>query len=127
MFGNPNIGTPLMVESPTSGFDLPLRMLVWEDADGTVMVTSNAIELYTGRHGIVETDLSVVIGALNNFRMAASTTPPAPDEVRFDEAVEGDISDDPANPVSIPLTVRDTFVDGTVTAGDIDYLSLIHI
>ena len=78
-FGNPNIGTPLIAESPTAGFDLPLRALVWEDADGTVMVTTNSIELYTERHGVVETDLAMVNGALNNFLTAASVTPGADD------------------------------------------------
>src|ERR1700716_2869383 len=31
VFGNPSIGTPLMLSDPRVGIDLPLRMLVWED------------------------------------------------------------------------------------------------
>ena len=79
LFGNPVSGTPVIAERPTAGFDLPLRILVWEDAEGTVMVTATDIELYTERHGVVDADLTMISGALNNFLTAASTAPmPAP-------------------------------------------------
>jgi uncharacterized protein (DUF302 family) len=32
IFGNPKGGTPLMLASPTAALDLPLKILVWEDA-----------------------------------------------------------------------------------------------
>jgi uncharacterized protein (DUF302 family) len=38
MFGNPKGGTPLMQAEPTMGLSLPLKVLVWEDADGKVHV-----------------------------------------------------------------------------------------
>jgi len=41
MFGNPNVGTPLMVSQAASGIDLPLKALVYEDADGNVLVAYN--------------------------------------------------------------------------------------
>lgn len=34
-FGNPTAGTPLMQSDPRVGIELPLRMLVWQDQDGT--------------------------------------------------------------------------------------------
>ena len=34
IFGNPKAGTPLMQAVPASGLDLPLKVLVWEDAQG---------------------------------------------------------------------------------------------
>src|SRR4051794_9622558 len=34
LFGNPRAGTPLMRSDPRIGVELPLRMLVWADADG---------------------------------------------------------------------------------------------
>ncbi|WPL17528.1 hypothetical protein Thiowin_02553 [Thiorhodovibrio winogradskyi] len=34
IFGHPKAGTPLMRAAPSSGLDLPLKVLVWEDADG---------------------------------------------------------------------------------------------
>jgi len=32
IFGNPALGTPLMQGRQTAGLDLPLRILIWEDA-----------------------------------------------------------------------------------------------
>lgn len=34
IFGNPKLGTPAMQDDPLSGLYLPLRVLVYEDADG---------------------------------------------------------------------------------------------
>ena len=39
IFGNPQAGTPLMQSRQTIGLDLPLRVLVWEDAAGKVWLT----------------------------------------------------------------------------------------
>src|SRR6266513_5456033 len=38
IFGSPAAGTPVMVASPLSALDLPLKILVWDDA-GQTMVT----------------------------------------------------------------------------------------
>jgi uncharacterized protein (DUF302 family) len=35
MFGSPQAGTPVMDASPLSALDLPLKVLVWEDAGAT--------------------------------------------------------------------------------------------
>jgi uncharacterized protein (DUF302 family) len=37
LFGNPRAGTPLMQSDPRIGIELPLRMLVWADADGIAL------------------------------------------------------------------------------------------
>ena len=34
IFGNPRAGTPLMQAAQTMGIDLPLKALVWRDAEG---------------------------------------------------------------------------------------------
>lgn len=34
LIGDPRVGTPFMQANPLSGIDLPLRLLVWETADG---------------------------------------------------------------------------------------------
>ena len=39
VFGNPRLGTPLMVARPLVGLELPLRVLVWRDAEGRVWVS----------------------------------------------------------------------------------------
>jgi uncharacterized protein (DUF302 family) len=35
IFGNTSVGTPLMRADPRVGVELPLRMLIWQDRDGT--------------------------------------------------------------------------------------------
>ena len=52
LFGNPQIGTQLMQRSQTTGIDLPMKMLVWEDDDGTVNVTYNDPEWIAERHDV---------------------------------------------------------------------------
>ena len=37
IFGNPKLGTPLMQENPMIGLDLPLRILVWQKGDTTMV------------------------------------------------------------------------------------------
>ncbi len=52
VFGNPKAGTPLMLASPSSAIDLPLKLLVWEDAQGKVWVSYNSPEYLRERHGL---------------------------------------------------------------------------
>jgi uncharacterized protein (DUF302 family) len=35
IFGNTSVGTPLMQADPRVGIELPLRMLIWQDSEGT--------------------------------------------------------------------------------------------
>jgi uncharacterized protein (DUF302 family) len=35
IFGNTSVGTPLIQADPRVGVELPLRMLIWQDLDGT--------------------------------------------------------------------------------------------
>ena len=43
IFGNPKGGTPLMLAVPSSAIDLPLKLLVWEDADRKVWISYNSL------------------------------------------------------------------------------------
>lgn len=52
IFGNPKAGTALMQAVPTSGIDLPLKALVWEDASGKTWLAYNAPEYVVRRHGL---------------------------------------------------------------------------
>ncbi len=52
IFGNPRAGTALMQDQQTVGLDLPLRTLVWEDADGAVWVTYDDPHWLATRHGL---------------------------------------------------------------------------
>ncbi len=52
IFGNPAIGSQLMAASQSIGLDLPLKALVFEDADGVICVEYNDINYLARRHGI---------------------------------------------------------------------------
>jgi uncharacterized protein (DUF302 family) len=54
IFGSPRAGTPLMVASPLLALDLPLKVLVWRDSHGGVLVSYNATSYLASRHGIPE-------------------------------------------------------------------------
>lgn len=71
VFGNPIIGTPIMQEQATAGIDLPLKILVWEDAKGRVKVTTNRTGLFKAKHKVRDVDFTGVNGALDNFVWAA--------------------------------------------------------
>jgi uncharacterized protein (DUF302 family) len=63
VFGNPRAGTPLLVASPRTGLDLPLKALAWQDADGKVWVSFNAPEYVLRRHGLEEALAKNIAGA----------------------------------------------------------------
>jgi len=52
IFGNPKGGTPLMLASPSSAIDLPLKILVSEDASGKTWVSYNSSAFLKQRHGL---------------------------------------------------------------------------
>ena len=52
IFGNPAAGTPVMLAAPLAALDLPLKLLVWEDADGATWVSYNTREYVTRRFGL---------------------------------------------------------------------------
>jgi uncharacterized protein (DUF302 family) len=52
VFGNPKGGTPVMVAAPSSALDLPLKVLVAEEADGKVWLSFNSPEYLAARHEI---------------------------------------------------------------------------
>src|SRR6202451_3642621 len=43
IFGSPKAGTPLMLAAPSVAIDLPLKILIWEDAQGKVWVSYNSV------------------------------------------------------------------------------------
>jgi uncharacterized protein (DUF302 family) len=52
IFGNPKGGTPLMLASPSIAIDLPLKLLVAEDANGRCSISYNSPQYLQQRHGI---------------------------------------------------------------------------
>lgn len=59
IFGNPKLGTPLQQASQTAGFDLPQKMLVYEDEAGKVHITFNNPSLFIERHAVTGQDAIV--------------------------------------------------------------------
>ena len=74
VFGNPVLGTPLMQVSPTAGIDLPLKILVWEDDNGRVQVTTNNVDYLASRHDITGVDAALdrIQMAIQNFMTVAT-------------------------------------------------------
>ncbi len=52
IFGSPKAGTPVMLAAPSSAIDLPLKILIWEDAQGKVWVTYNGPVYLQERHSL---------------------------------------------------------------------------
>jgi uncharacterized protein (DUF302 family) len=52
IFGNPKAGTPLMLASPSVALDLPLKILVAQDAAGKVWISYNAPAYLQARHNL---------------------------------------------------------------------------
>ena len=60
IFGNAKAGTPLMQSVQTIGIDLPLKALVFEDADGKVWLAYNDPHWIAQRHKLGgDTDAAV--------------------------------------------------------------------
>jgi len=66
IFGNPKAGTPLMLAAPSCATDLPLKLLVWEDANRKVWISYNSLAYLKERHGLPDELMSniAVIEAL---------------------------------------------------------------
>jgi uncharacterized protein (DUF302 family) len=62
IFGSPKGGTPMMVASPTLAIDLPLKALIWEDADGKVWISYNDPAYLQRRHNISDELLKNISG-----------------------------------------------------------------
>ena len=71
IFGNPQAGTPLMIASPLIALDLPLKILVWEDAGGVVWVSYNAPAYLQERYGL-QADLVRNIAAVEDLARKAA-------------------------------------------------------
>jgi uncharacterized protein (DUF302 family) len=62
IFGNPTAGTPLMQCTPTAALDLPLKVLVWEDADGHAWLSFNSTDYLRERHALPDNLMKPVSG-----------------------------------------------------------------
>ena len=74
IFGNPKVGTPLMLCGQTVAIDLPQKALIWQDESGQVWLTYNDPQYLATRHGVdgCKAVLDKVQNALKNFAKAAT-------------------------------------------------------
>jgi uncharacterized protein (DUF302 family) len=83
IFGNPMGGTPVMVASPLSAIDLPLKVIVWTADDGAVWMSYLTPDWLADRHGLaaeLAAPLSAVSVLVDKVVMAAQglgANPPA--------------------------------------------------
>lgn len=54
LFGNPEIGTLLMQDRQTAAIDLPVKALVWQDANDQVFITYNTMPWLKDRHALTD-------------------------------------------------------------------------
>jgi uncharacterized protein (DUF302 family) len=59
IFGNARGGTPLMQSVQTVGIDLPLKVLVWQDAANNTLVSYSEPSWIAQRHAVVDRDSTV--------------------------------------------------------------------
>ena len=74
IFGNPKVGTPLMLCSQSIAIDLPQKALIWEDETGQVWLGYNDPQYLAKRHDTQGCDevLKKVSMALGNFAAKAT-------------------------------------------------------
>jgi uncharacterized protein (DUF302 family) len=71
IFGSAKAGTPLMLAAPSVAIDLPLKILVWQDANGKVWVSYNSPAYLQERHGF-SPELLQNIAAVETLASAAA-------------------------------------------------------
>jgi uncharacterized protein (DUF302 family) len=71
IFGNPKAGTPLMIASPSVALDLPMKILIWADADGKVWISYNSPAYLQARHGL-PTELAQNIAVVEALAIEAA-------------------------------------------------------
>jgi uncharacterized protein (DUF302 family) len=62
IFGNPKVGTPVMLAAPTSAIDLPMKALAWQDASGQVWLSYNDAAYLQHRFGLSDDVMKPLAG-----------------------------------------------------------------
>ncbi|SNS47062.1 Uncharacterized conserved protein, DUF302 family [Granulicella rosea] len=74
IFGNPKAGTPLMLAAPDSALDLPLKILIAEDANGATKVSYNDPAYLQTRYDLTP-ELVGNIAAIEQIAATIAATP----------------------------------------------------
>jgi uncharacterized protein (DUF302 family) len=70
IFGSPEAGTPVMAAAPLAALDLPLKVLVWADADGTKL-SYTAPAALAARYGLSD-ELASRLAGIDDLTSAAA-------------------------------------------------------
>jgi uncharacterized protein (DUF302 family) len=62
IFGNPKAGTPLMIQSPAIGIELPLKIIAWRENQKTVVAYHDIEQLFS------EFDITEFPDAIQQFK-----------------------------------------------------------
>ncbi|MGD8926581.1 MAG: DUF302 domain-containing protein [Thioalkalispiraceae bacterium] len=75
IFGNPKMGSPLMLSNQEIGIDLPMKALAYKDAKGQVWLVYNDPAYLKKRHGITDKDavFKKMTGALDKMTTMATS------------------------------------------------------
>ena len=87
LFGNPKGGTALMQDQQVAGIDLPLKALVWQDADGKVWLSYNAPDWIAARAGLSEKSTGAVAAMTKRSRRSPRRRPRKYRQVVFPDLV----------------------------------------
>ena len=68
IFGSPKGGTPLMQDRQLAGIDLPLKALIWEDAQGRAWLSYNDPTWIAQRHSLGSRSSSAVTAMADLLR-----------------------------------------------------------
>jgi CubicO group peptidase (beta-lactamase class C family)/uncharacterized protein (DUF302 family) len=67
-FGNPKVGTRLMVQNQAIGLDLPLHLLVWQDERGRIWIGYPRLDELADRYGIKDpATIAAMTGFMNHL------------------------------------------------------------
>lgn len=72
IFGSPKAGTPIMLAAPSTALDLPLKVLISQDAAGKAWLTFNSPEYLAERHAIPPALVANISGVRGLVQAAAS-------------------------------------------------------
>lgn len=75
IFGNPKVGSPLMLCQQSVAIDLPQKALIWEDDQGVVWLSYNKPSYLKSRHSVTGCDevFEKITGALSKFAAHATS------------------------------------------------------
>ncbi len=80
IFGNPQMGTPLMQHKQLSGLDLPIKIMIWENGQGKTMLGYSDIVFLKTRYGLKSKDLRKI--KKNLKKISRNVTGNRPEKIR---------------------------------------------